>query len=155
MTDRRLRLGIGALAAAGLAISAYLTYERARGRAPSCVIGGSCATVQASRYSEVAGVPVAVLGLVGYSALIWSALLGGAGGRLIGLTAGLVGVGFSAWLTYVELGIIDAICPWCVASALIVTMATALTIWRMRLPLTAVPGDRSASAALGTAEVTD
>lgn len=141
MAERRLRLWIGALAIVGLAISAYLTYERARGRAPSCVIGGSCATVQASRYAEVGGIPVAVLGLGGYGALFVSAVLAGAGGRLLGLTAGLVGVGFSAWLTYVELGILDAICPWCVASAIIVTSATVLTIGRVRLPLGSVRRD--------------
>ena len=132
--ERRLRITIGALAVVGLAISAYLTSVRLLGESPACVIGGSCAAVQSSRYATLAGIPVAVLGLLGYGALLTSALLQGPAGKLLGLLAGLIGVGFSIWLTYVELGVIDAICPWCVASAWVVTIAAALSVWRVLLP---------------------
>jgi uncharacterized membrane protein len=132
--ERRLRLAIGALAVVGLAISGYLTAVRLMGESPSCVIGGSCAAVQSSRYAELAGIPVAVLGLFGYGALLVSAILAGPAGRLLGLLAGLIGVGFSVWLTYVELGAIDAICPWCVTSAVVVTIAAGVALWRVLLP---------------------
>jgi uncharacterized membrane protein len=132
-TERRLRVAIGALAVVGLAISAYLTSVRLMGESPACVIGGSCAAVQASRYAELAGIPVAVLGLAGYGALLVSAVLAGPAGKLLGLLAGLIGVGFSVWLTYVEFDVIDAICPWCVTSAVIVTIAAALAVWRVLL----------------------
>lgn len=133
--ERRLRVAIGALATAGLAIAIYLTVVRIQGHSPACVIGGSCATVQSSRYATLAGIPVPVLGLVGYVALLASVILTGVRGRLLGLLAGIVGMGFSWWLTYVELGIIDAICPWCVTSAVVVTVAAGLAAWRALLPL--------------------
>lgn len=120
---------------AGLAIAGYLTAVRVQGHAPRCVIGGDCAKVQASEYATLAGIPVPVLGVLGYAALLASALMAGVRGRLLGLMSGIVGVGFSAWLTYVEFGIIDAICPWCVTSAVVVTLATAVAMWRVLLPL--------------------
>lgn len=128
--DLRLRIAIGALSCIGLAIAAYLTVERIRGRSPTCVVGGNCAAVQSSAYAELVGVPVPVLGLAGYGALLVSAVLRGARGRLLGLFAGIVGVGFSLWLTYVELWVIDAICSWCVTSAIVVTVAAGFATWR-------------------------
>lgn len=94
------------------------------------MVGGNCAAVQSSAYAELAGVPVPVFGLAGYAALLASAVLRGVLGRLLGLFAGLVGVGFSLWLTYVELWVIDAICSWCVTSAVVVTIAAGFATWR-------------------------
>ncbi len=128
--ERGPRLGLGAIAVAGLAISAYLTAERAAGRAPTCVVGGGCATVQGSRYAELAGVPVAVLGLLAFAALLLAACLPGTPGRLLGLFSALVGVGFSAWLTGVELGILHAVCSWCAASAILMVLALAVAATR-------------------------
>ena len=130
MTERRLRIGIAVLACIGLAIATYLTVVRLQGDSPTCVVGGSCAAVQSSAYAELAGIPVPVLGLMGYGALLLSAALAGVPGRLLGLLAGIVGFGFSMWLTYVELWVIDAICTWCVTSAAVVTVAAALATWR-------------------------
>ncbi len=118
------------LACIGLAIATYLTVVRLRGDSPTCVVGGSCATVQSSAYAELAGIPVPVLGLFGYGALLLSSLLAGNVGRLLGVFAGIVGVGFSLWLTYVELWVIDAICTWCVTSAIVITAAAACATWR-------------------------
>ena len=130
MIERRLRIGIAVLACIGLAIATYLTVVRLQGDSPTCVVGGSCAAVQSSAYAELAGIPVPVLGLMGYGALLLSAALTGVPGRLLGLLAGIVGFGFSMWLTYVELWVIDAICTWCVTSAAVVTVAAALATWR-------------------------
>ncbi len=115
---------------AGLAVATYLTIERALGRAPSCIVGGGCTVVQASKYSELAGIPVAVLGLVAYATLLVAAILPGPLGRALGLFTAVVGVGFSAWLTYAELFLIAAVCAWCVASAVLITLALILTAWR-------------------------
>ena len=71
----------GSVAVAGLAVSGYLTAVRASGDDPACVVGGGCQTVQESEYSELAGIPVAVLGLVAYAALLVAALLPGPLGR--------------------------------------------------------------------------
>jgi uncharacterized membrane protein len=93
--------------------------------------------VQSSDYAELAGVPVALLGLIGYALILASLALPGDAGRLAGAFLALVGVGFSAWLTYVELFEIDAICQWCVASALVMAGLAAITTARLVLAPTA------------------
>ena len=116
---RTPRITLGALAVVGLLISAYLTWVHYAGVAPVCVGGsGGCETVQASSYATLLGVPVAALGLVGYSGLLLSAFLRGGAGAYLGLLVALVGTLFSAYLTYLELFVIHAICEWCVASAI-------------------------------------
>lgn len=128
--ETALRVAIGAVAVAGLAVSGYLTAVRAAGEDAACVVGGGCQTVQESEYSELAGIPVAVLGLLAYGALLVAALLPGPLGRALGLFTALVGVGFSAWLTYAELVLIEAVCAWCVTSAVLITLALILTAIR-------------------------
>ncbi len=131
--ERWLRWGLAVVAVAGLAVATYLTVERARGRAPSCIVGGGCATVQASRYSELAGIPVAWLGIAGYSGMLLAAAIAGARGAFLGLLVTTVSVGFSGWLTYLELGVIDAICAWCVTSAILTVIAFGLALARIAL----------------------
>ena len=115
---RCLRFVLGALAVVGLLISGYLTWVHYMGVAPVCVGGsGGCETVQTSSYATILGVPVAALGLVGYSGLLLAALLRSEAGVYLGLLVALVGTLFSAYLTYLELFVIHAICEWCVASA--------------------------------------
>jgi uncharacterized membrane protein len=132
---RTLRVVLGVLAAAGLLLSAYLTWVHFAQVAPVCVGGsGGCETVQSSRYATVLGVPVAVLGLVGYTGLLFSAVLWGELGVYLGFLFALVGTLFSAYLTYLELFVIHAICQWCVASAAIMVAAlicAALAAWRL------------------------
>ncbi len=128
--EAALRVALGVVAVAGLGVSGYLTAVRASGGDPACVVGGGCTTVQDSEYSELAGIPVAVLGLVAYGTLLVAALLPGPLGRALGLFTALVGVGFSAWLTYAELVLIEAICAWCVASAVLITLALVITALR-------------------------
>ncbi|HET6689111.1 MAG TPA: CopD family protein [Rubrobacter sp.] len=89
---RGLRFVLGALAVAGLLISAYLTWVHYMGVAPICVGGsGGCETVQTSSYATILWVPVAVVGLVGYSGLLFSALLRGEIGAYLGFLVALVG----------------------------------------------------------------
>jgi uncharacterized membrane protein len=132
---RTLRVVLGMLAAAGLLLSAYLTWVHFAQVAPVCVGGsGGCETVQSSRYATVLGVPVAVLGLVGYAGLLFSAVLRGELGVYLGFMIALVGTLFSAYLTYLEVFVIHAICQWCVASAAIMVAAlicAALAAWRL------------------------
>jgi uncharacterized membrane protein len=132
---RTLRVVLGVLAAAGLLISVYLTWVHLARVAPVCVGGiGGCETVQSSRYATVLGVPVSVLGLVGYTGLLFSAVLRGELGVYLGFLIALVGTLLSAYLTYLEVFVIHAICQWCVASAAIIVAAlicAALTAWRL------------------------
>ncbi len=136
MTEARLRAAIAVLALAGAAIAAYLTYTRYSGASIVCATGG-CETVQQSSYAKVAGVPVAVLGVVAYLALLASALGRGPAAASAGAVLGLAGVAFSLYLLAVQLFVIDAICQWCVASdAVMVLIAVAAAA---RLPLAQNP----------------
>jgi uncharacterized membrane protein len=120
------------LAAIGLGVAGYLTYVHYSGITPPCSIKGNpCSQVQKSRYSELAGVPVALIGLIGY-VLILGSLLAPDGERARFATTGLTvgGCGFSLYLTYRELFTLHKICEWCVSSAVIVTILTCLSIWR-------------------------
>lgn len=131
--DNALRGLRGGLAVVGVAISAYLAYNHLAGTAPVCV-GGSdgCGAVQASRYSEVLGVPVAVIGAFGYAMLLLAALVRGERAAVFGVFLALTGTLYSAYLTYLELFVIGAICQWCVASALVVVAYLTLASLRLR-----------------------
>jgi uncharacterized membrane protein len=126
-----LRGATAALAVAGIAIAGYLTWVHYAGLDPVCVGGGGgCERVQTSPWAELAGVPVALLGLVAYAAILASLALPEQAGRLLAAFISLVGFGFSAWLTYVELVKIDAVCQWCVASAVVMTALAAVSLVR-------------------------
>jgi uncharacterized membrane protein len=141
MNERRLRIAVGALALAGLGVAGYLTWVHYADLDPVCVGGGGgCERVQSSDYAELAGVPVALLGLIGYGAILASLAIPGDPGRFAGALLALAGFGFSAWLTYVELFEIDAICQWCVASAVIMTALAVLTSLRVVAPRPAGSG---------------
>lgn len=129
--DRRLRLIGIVLAVLGLGVAGYLTYIHYAGIEPVCNIAHGCVKVQTSQYAELAGIPVAVLGLGGYVAILAALLVDGEWGRLAAALFALVGFGFSAYLTYRELFTIDAICQWCVASAILMTGLAVVTVWRM------------------------
>jgi uncharacterized membrane protein len=119
---------VAALALAGIFISLYLTlYKIGVIGELSCSIG-SCETVNTSKWSRFLGLPVAAWGLLFYLDVFVVALVGtmqrfelepAISFVLVGEAA--LGVLFSAWLTYLELGVIHAICIWCVTSAVIVT----------------------------------
>ena len=122
MSERRLRRLVGVLALAGLAVAGYLTYVHYAGIEPVCAGGGGgCERVQSSSYAELAGVPVALLGMVGYGLILLSLAVPGDPGRFAGVLLALVGFGFSAYLTWVELVEIEAVCQWCVVSAVLMT----------------------------------
>ena len=101
-----------------------------------CAVAHGCATVQQSGYAELAGVPVALLGLGGYVAILGSLALDGEGARMVTAFLSLAGFGFSAWLSYVEVVRLDAICIWCVGSAACMTLLALLSVVRV---LTAPP----------------
>jgi uncharacterized membrane protein len=130
MSGHRLRSAIVFLALLGLGISIYLTYVHHAGIQPICAASGGCERVQNSSYAELAGVPVALIGLVGYSAILLATLLPGEAARLGAAWLAVVGFGFSLYLTYLELFEIHAICQWCVASAVLMAALAALTLLR-------------------------
>jgi uncharacterized membrane protein len=133
VTYRRLTVASAALAVIGLGIAAYLTYVHYRGIAPVCAIAHGCVKVQSSTWSKLAGVPVAVLGLVGYLGILLSLRVPGERSRLAAACVALTGVAFSAYLTYREVFTIKAICIWCVASAVVMLLLAVLTSLRVVL----------------------
>ena len=123
---------IAGLALVGLGISIYLTWIHYAGIEPVCTGISDCDRVQTSSYAELVGIPVAVLGIVGYAAILVSLWL------RVEVTALLayLAVSFSAYLTWAEVFRIEAICQWCVASALItLAIAVLATLRALSAPL--------------------
>jgi uncharacterized membrane protein len=118
-----LRRVMIALSVVGLGVAIYLTYVHYSGIQPVCTAGGSCIKVQTSQWSRLGGVPVALIGLIGYVGILASLLAPDREEtRLATLGLTLVGFGFSAYLTYRELFSIHAVCEWCASSAVILTL---------------------------------
>jgi len=121
------------LTAVGLCLAAYLTYVHYSGVTPPCSIKGNpCSQVQKSQYSLLIGIPVALIGLLGYIAILGSLLLAPEGERARFVTMALIlgGFGFSLYLTYRELFTLHKICEWCVSSAVIMALLACLSVWR-------------------------
>ena len=118
---------IAGLALLGLAISIYLTYVHYAGIEPVCSSISNCERVQTSEYADLAGIPVAVLGIAGYAAILLSLRMRADVTALLSYLA----VAFSAYLTWAELFKIDAICQWCVASAILMTGLAIVCTWRL------------------------
>jgi uncharacterized membrane protein len=126
-----LRRAMLALALVGLGVASYLTYVHYAGIKPACTAGESCIKVQTSAWSKLDGVPVALIGLIGYVGILASLLAPDREEtRLAALGLTLIAFGFSAYLTYLELFSIHAICEWCVSSAVIMTILLICSIIR-------------------------
>ena len=134
--DRALRslpLAILVLSVLGLGVAGYLTYAHYNQDALVCTIG-SCHTVQSSKYATIGGVPIAIFGAGMYLTLGALAAarrfrvgpLGWDTATMAAFGIVLAGFVYAAYLTYVELFVIDAICQWCVGSAVITTLILAL-----------------------------
>lgn len=134
-----LRMGAALTALAGVFVSAYLwLYKLGMIGTLSCGTGG-CETVQLSPYSRFAGVEVAAIGLAGYVVLLALTLLsltprhaGSVGliNALVGLSG--VAVAFTLYLKYLEFFVIKAVCRWCVASAVLITIFFVLAVLERR-----------------------
>jgi uncharacterized membrane protein len=119
------------LALIGTGIAGYLTWVHYGHLKIVCLSGGGgCEKVQSSSYAELAGVPVAVLGLIGYLLILASLALREGDGAVAAAFLSLVGFGFSLYLTWAELFRIHAICQWCVASACVMTGLTGVSVAR-------------------------
>lgn len=124
------------IALIGLAIATYLLASRLLGEPPACGPVKGCDTVAASEYATVAGLPVALFG-VGFSLLLAvAATVWWRRGERRALAAayalGLLGVVAVAYLTYLELFVIEAICIWCVSYAVTIVVGWLLTIQPVR-----------------------
>lgn len=124
------------LAVAGLVISAYLLSVRLAGELPACPISGGCETVQQSEYSAIAGIPVAGIGVVFSIVLLVATAawwrLGDRRALYVAYGLGLLGTLMVAYLTYLELFVIHAICTWCVAYGITVVAGWAGAVLALR-----------------------
>ena len=113
----------------GIVVSGYLAYKRMAGGSLACTRWAQCDVVNNSLYSKFLGIPVSLIGLVAYLVLLALAVAAlRTDGRvqrqmlLLSLLFSIGGVGFSVYLTYIEIYVIEALCSWCVASAIIITL---------------------------------
>jgi uncharacterized membrane protein len=131
-SEGSLQRAIAFFATIGVAVATYIAIAEAAGDAPACLAGGGgCRTVAESSYSHVAGVNIAIFGIVGYVLLLASAFFANDAARLGGFVVALGGFGYSIFLTYIEIFKIEAICQWCVASAVLMTIIFLLQATRL------------------------
>lgn len=123
------RMAIAILALLGLSVALYMWAYAAGLTGPVLCSVGDCEAVQTSPYSKIAGIPVAFFGVVGFLLLLAVTLAGIQPGfqtsrrvPVLLFGGGVLGVGFSAYLTYLEAYVIHAWCQWCVSSAIIMVL---------------------------------
>jgi uncharacterized membrane protein len=139
VTDRALRAALAVVAVAGIAVAGYLTYVHYQPDALICTSSGGCETVQESSYAELAGIPVALLGLLAFVAVLaltaWDTPLA----RTITAAIALVAAAFAVYLVVLQLFVIDAVCTWCMINDLvIVPLLVVLSLLRLRAPSASV-----------------
>jgi uncharacterized membrane protein len=126
-----------AISILGAADSVYLLIYKLTGNPHMCLGNGGCHNVNFSPYSEINGIPISVFGICAYLAILCILMLEGRvkiakeNGPLAIFGIGLGGVAFSVYLTYLELYVIHAICPFCVVSAIAITLIFILAIIRL------------------------
>jgi uncharacterized membrane protein len=152
VTDRLRPLAL-VLAYVGTGIAGYLTYVHYAGIQPVCAVAHGCEKVQTSDWSELAGVPVALLGLLTYVLIVIVLYVRREAAVLAAAALSLTGFGFSAYLTYRELFTIHAVCIWCVASAIVMTLLAVVTTVRLvRVPDAAPTASRGGSRSVAPAQ---
>ena len=139
--DNKFRIASLILAVLGLLDSIYLTWVKFSGKYALCGPIGNCESVNTSQYSEVFGIPIALLGAGAYLVVIISLSLESRGSfwaeysPIIVFGISLIGVLYSIYLTYIEVAVLKAICPYCVISAIILVILLVLSSIRLRQSL--------------------
>jgi uncharacterized membrane protein len=136
--DKWVYRGLIALSVIGLLVSIYMTIYKLTDNNAMCLGSGDCSVVNASRYAEVNGIPVAVIGIAGYAAILAILYFGSRGrgflsenGSLLVFGLALTGFLFTLWLVYVEVALIKALCPFCVTSQVAMTLIFILATIRL------------------------
>lgn len=136
MEKRLSKIAIG-LAILGLLVSIYMTIYKITSNESMCIGSQDCSVVNASRYSEIYGIPVAVLGVVGYAAIL--GVLGlerqsgflKQNGSLVFFGLSLTGFLFTLYLIFLEVALIRAYCPFCIASQVTMIIIFILSVIRV------------------------
>jgi len=127
------RISIG-LATLGILVSIYMTIFKLTENQNMCLGNGGCSVVNSSSYSEVSGIPVALIGVGGYLVILAVLLLENRinfikqNGTLLVFGLALIGFLFTIYLIYVELALIHALCPFCVTSQITMTVLFILSV---------------------------
>ena len=135
--DKSLYRSSLALAGLGILVSIYMTIYKLTENPNMCLGNVGCSVVNSSKYAMVYGIPVAVIGVGGYLAillLLWmerrnSFLI--ENGTLVVFGLALIGFLFTVYLIYVELALIHALCPFCVTSQVTMTILFVLSVIRL------------------------
>jgi uncharacterized membrane protein len=126
-----------ALVAIGLAVSIYMWIYKLTDNEVMCLGSGECSVVNASRYSEVNGIPVATIGAIGYTALLASLILERRtaflrqNGALLFFGMSLTGFLFTVYLIYVEVALLKALCPFCITSQVAMSVVFVISVVRL------------------------
>ncbi len=135
--DKRLSRLALALTIIGLLVSIYMTIFKITSNDKMCIGSKDCSVVNASIYSEVNGIPVAVIGVAGYLALLavqWLERKPGffqENGSMIFFALSVTGFLFTLYLIYVEIVLIKAYCPFCITSQVTMTLIFILSVIRL------------------------
>jgi uncharacterized membrane protein len=132
LTERRLRAATAVLAVVGIGVAVYLTYARYADVALVCTAGG-CEKVQSSSYSELVGIPVPLLGAIGYVVILATALVPGETARAAGAGLALGGLAVSLYLLAIQLVVFDAVCLWCVVNDGVILLLTIAGVTRIAI----------------------
>jgi uncharacterized membrane protein len=135
--DKRLRQITIGLTVLGLLVSIWMTIYKLTDNDSMCIGSGDCKAVNQSGYAEVYGIPVAVIGVIGYLSILAVNYLERKPGffqengsmLLFGLT--LVGFLFTIWLIFVEVTLLKKYCPFCITSQIAMTLIFILTVIRV------------------------
>ncbi len=121
----------------GLLVSIYMTVYKLTDNDSMCVGSGDCKTVNASKYSEVNNIPVAVIGMIGYLAILAVHFFEKRNpffeqnGTLMIFGMALTGFLFTVWLIYVEVALLRALCPFCLTSQAAMTLIFMIAVIRL------------------------
>ena len=135
--ENRLRQITIALTIIGLLVSIYMTIYKVTNNESMCIGSSGCSEVNASRYSEINGIPVAVLGVVGYAAILVLLFLEKRpgifqqNGTMMFFGISLLGFLFTLYLIYLEVALIKAYCPFCLTSQAVMTVIFIISVIRL------------------------
>lgn len=135
--SKRLQQITIALTIIGLLVSIYMTIYKFTNNESMCIGSSGCSEVNASRYSEINGIPVAVLGVVGYAAILALLFLEQRpgfiqeNGSMLFFGISLIGFLFTLYLIYLEIALIKAYCPFCLASQAVMIVIFIISVIRL------------------------
>ncbi|MEI6291606.1 MAG: vitamin K epoxide reductase family protein [Chloroflexota bacterium] len=136
--DKKLYWLSVALTTFGIIDSIYMTIYKLTSNNAMCLGSGDCSSVNASPYSEVYGIPVALIGVFGYGAILAMLLLQNRAGKFFEQNStmavfgfSLTGFAFTLYLIYLEIYVIKALCPFCIASQTTMTLLFLITLIRL------------------------